>query len=280
MRKPIPVIHETADELKQRLQQERHPLHRQRLQAVYLLATGQARYRQDVAALLALDRNTVGHWLARYVPKGKRSPLTPEHLAQLQQALEQPNGVGSYGEIQQWIATTSVFSSATTPSTSWSAINCGPSSRYLVRVTQKNDEVVAAFCRDAAAHLRQVLPPQLTNPIKVWAGDESRFGLQPIRRRRITARCVEPIGRYQHRFENFYLYGLVAPPVEKASSLGFPSWMPSMCNSFWTHLRRHGQRASTSSASTMRAVIRPSLAHSRECHSPVSAAVRVGAQSG
>ncbi len=44
--------------------------------------------------------------LTLYVPNGKRSPLTPEHLAQLQQALEQPNGFGSYGEIQQWISTT------------------------------------------------------------------------------------------------------------------------------------------------------------------------------
>ncbi len=118
MRKPVPPIRESADELKQRLQQERHPLRQQRLQAVYLLATGQARYRQDVAALLGLDRNTVGHWLDRYaagglaallalyVPKGKRSPLTAEQLAQLQQALEQPKGFSSYGEIQQWIATT------------------------------------------------------------------------------------------------------------------------------------------------------------------------------
>ena len=118
MRKPIPPIRESADELKHRLKQERHPLRQQRLHAVYLLASGQARYRQEVAALLGLDRNTVGHWLdryaagglsallARYVPRGKRSPLTPAHRAALQQALEQPNGFASYGEIQRWIATT------------------------------------------------------------------------------------------------------------------------------------------------------------------------------
>jgi hypothetical protein len=93
MRKPVPPIRESADELKQRLKQERHPVRQQRLQALYLVASGHARYRPDVAALLGLDRNTVGHWLDRYaagglaallalyIPKGKRSPLTPEHLA-------------------------------------------------------------------------------------------------------------------------------------------------------------------------------------------------------
>lgn len=118
MRKPIPVIHESADELKERLKQERHPVRQQRLQALFLLASGQVRYRQQVATLLGLDRNTVGQWfnryaegglptlLALYVPAGKRSPLTPAQLAQLQQVLAQPHGFGSYSEIQRWINTT------------------------------------------------------------------------------------------------------------------------------------------------------------------------------
>ncbi len=42
-------------------------------------------------------------------------------------------------------------------------------------------------------------------PIEVWAMDESRFGLQTLRRRRITLRGVKPIGRYQHEFANFYV---------------------------------------------------------------------------
>ena len=41
--------------------------------------------------------------------------------------------------------------------------------------------------------------------------DERRFGLQTVQRRRITLRGVKPIGTYQHRFENFYLYGAVCP---------------------------------------------------------------------
>jgi transposase len=118
MRKPLPTIHESADELKHRLKQERHPARQQRLHALYLLASGQARFRQEVATLLGVDRNTIGRWLAQYerggldtllavyIPAGKRKPLTPAHLAQLQQALAQPAGFASYGAIRQWLADT------------------------------------------------------------------------------------------------------------------------------------------------------------------------------
>lgn len=37
--------------------------------------------------------------------------------------------------------------------------------------------------------------------------DESRFGLLSIQRRCLTIRGVKPITPYQHRFQNFYLYG-------------------------------------------------------------------------
>ncbi len=118
MRKAVPPIHESADHLKQLLKHERHPAKQQRLHALYVLASGQARYRQEVATLLGVDRNTVGRWLAQYaqgglsallavyVPAGKAPALTPEQLAHLQQALEQPEGFASYGAVRQWIATT------------------------------------------------------------------------------------------------------------------------------------------------------------------------------
>jgi transposase len=118
MRKAVPTIHESAAHLKQLLKHERQPAKQQRLHALYLLASGQARYRQEVATLLGVDRNTVGRWLAQYaqgglpallavyVPAGKAPALTSAQLAQLQQALEQPEGFASYGAIRQWIATT------------------------------------------------------------------------------------------------------------------------------------------------------------------------------
>jgi transposase len=118
MNKRIPVIHESTDELKQRLSQERHPGKRQRLHALYLLASGQARFRADLAALLAVDRNTIGRWLERYaqggldallnlyIPPGKPPALQPDQLAQLQQALQPPQGFASYDAVRQWLQTT------------------------------------------------------------------------------------------------------------------------------------------------------------------------------
>ncbi|MFN8475552.1 MAG: IS630 family transposase [Anaerolineae bacterium] len=62
---------------------------------------------------------------------------------------------------------------------------------------------LAAVARDHAT------PSAL--PLEVWAMDESRFGLHTVQRRRITSRGVKPVGRYQHDFDNFYIYGAVAP---------------------------------------------------------------------
>ncbi len=118
MNRTMPAIHESADALKVRLQQERDHRKRQRLHLLYLLASGQARRRSQAAALLGVDRNTIGRWLTQYtqggldalldiyVPAGKAPALAPAQLTQLQQRLAQPEGFASYGEIQQWIATT------------------------------------------------------------------------------------------------------------------------------------------------------------------------------
>lgn len=118
MNKRIPVILESADDLKQRLSQERDPTKHQRLHALYLLASGQARFRSDVAHLLAVSRNTVGRWLDRYahggldtlldrsVPPGKAPALQPDHVALLQQRLQHPQGFASYDDARQWIQET------------------------------------------------------------------------------------------------------------------------------------------------------------------------------
>jgi transposase len=47
--------------------------------------------------------------------------------------------------------------------------------------------------------------------VRVFSQDESRFGLLTVRRRRLTASGVQPIGTIQHVFEWFYIYGAVEP---------------------------------------------------------------------
>jgi transposase len=85
---------------------------------LYWLASGQAQTCQEVAQLLGVHRNTIGHWLARYeaggleallavyVPAGKPLSLPPDVLAALAQALRQPAGFASYEALRQWVQQT------------------------------------------------------------------------------------------------------------------------------------------------------------------------------
>lgn len=59
--------------------------------------------------------------------------------------------------------------------------------------------------------------------MRVFSQDESRFGLLTIRRRRLTARGVQPVGTIQHQFEWFYLYGAVAPNSGERFFLELPA---------------------------------------------------------
>jgi len=59
--------------------------------------------------------------------------------------------------------------------------------------------------------LRAAIPLANTCPVKVFSQDESRVGLLPVRRRRLTACGVQPLGTVQPVFDWFYVYGAVAP---------------------------------------------------------------------
>ena len=118
MRNALPVITEDAATLKKRVQHEHDSRRKSRLQMLYLLASGQAHTRQDVAQLLGVHRNTIGHWLAHYatggleallalyVPAGKPLSLPPHVLAAIARALQQPAGFASYEALRQWVKQT------------------------------------------------------------------------------------------------------------------------------------------------------------------------------
>ena len=56
----------------------------------------------------------------------------------------------------------------------------------------------------------------------MFSQDESRFGLLTIRRRRLTAYGVQPVGVVQHVFAWFYVYGAVAPTTGERFFLELP----------------------------------------------------------
>lgn len=118
MRHPVPIMHEETNSLKQRLQQEQHGRKTPRLQRRYLLASGPAQTRQEVAQLWGVPRQTIGHWLAIYetggleallavyVPAGTPVSLPQEVLDALAQALRQPAGFASHEALRQWVQQT------------------------------------------------------------------------------------------------------------------------------------------------------------------------------
>jgi hypothetical protein len=59
-------------------------------------------------------------------------------------------------------------------------------------------------------------------PVKVLAQDETRLGLQPLLRRRITACGVQPVAPVSPRFDNFYLFGAVEPTTGDSFFLELP----------------------------------------------------------
>jgi transposase len=118
MRHAIPPIHEAVAALKERLQHEHDGHKKPRLQMLYLLVSGQAHTRQDVARLLGVHRDTISRGLAvyaagglaalraTYVPPGKPVSLAPAVLASLEQALRRPEGFASYEALRQWVRRT------------------------------------------------------------------------------------------------------------------------------------------------------------------------------
>lgn len=115
MYRAMPAITEATDELKRLMKQERHPLKRQRLHMLYLIASEQARTRTALATLLGVNRETVGDWLRLYADGGRellltirtapgKAPILPASVvADLRAYLSHPAGVGSYAEARRWL---------------------------------------------------------------------------------------------------------------------------------------------------------------------------------
>lgn len=115
MNKALPEIVESVETLKERLRHETRSRQKQRLQALYLLKSSQAKSRTQVGELLGVSRRTVGEWLERYEKEGlerllqldthtnRAYSLTPEQEERLKQKLSESAGFPSYQAVQAWI---------------------------------------------------------------------------------------------------------------------------------------------------------------------------------
>ena len=118
MNKKVPDITESPEALKAHLRKSTQSHQTQRLSALYLLRSQQAKNRTQVAELLGVHRITVGHWLQAYeagglekllerrYPPGRVALLTEEQRSILRAELEKPEGFQSYVQIQRYIADT------------------------------------------------------------------------------------------------------------------------------------------------------------------------------
>jgi transposase len=113
----MPTITESAEALHQRMKQTKDVKQRQRLQALYLVVSGHARSRQELAALLGVHRHSVAAWLEAYAQGGldkmlsyqvprppDRSRITPTALAALHEHLKNPRGFAGYAQLRTWLA--------------------------------------------------------------------------------------------------------------------------------------------------------------------------------
>lgn len=117
MRIPLPEIHESLDDLQQRLRKCRDARLNMRLHLLVLIASGEVSTRQQAAERLAQHRNTIGRWLRVYQQEGLDALLTipsggaptgvrrvpPKALDALRRRLDEDNGFASYGEARQWL---------------------------------------------------------------------------------------------------------------------------------------------------------------------------------
>ena len=84
------------------------------------------------------------------------------------------------------------------------------------------------FQNEFTTTVQALIPRQPGLPLRLFVEDESRFGLLPVIRRRITLKGVKPIQPIQHVFENYYLYGAVEPSSGAAFFLEMP-FLDSQC---------------------------------------------------
>ena len=70
MKRKVSEITESVEDLKRLLRQAKKKHEVQRLNVLYLLKSGQAKNRLQVAKLLGVDRRSVGTWLAAYETGG------------------------------------------------------------------------------------------------------------------------------------------------------------------------------------------------------------------
>jgi transposase len=114
----LPEITQSADKLKKLVRKEQDAQIQRRYHMLLLLKTGEAESRSGAARHLGVHRNTIASWLELYEdgglegiqkvgepgPDPGQQSIPSEAMEKLKDRLSQPEGFGSYREIQRWLA--------------------------------------------------------------------------------------------------------------------------------------------------------------------------------
>jgi len=110
MKRKIPEIYDSIEDIEQIMKKEKRIRFYKRIQVLYMLKKEKARTVKGVADLLGLKRHTVGRWLRLYEKEGierllriNTSPNNPPRikgniLNKLKEKLSSPEGFNPYGE--------------------------------------------------------------------------------------------------------------------------------------------------------------------------------------
>lgn len=108
-------IRESAEQLKHLMHLQTNAGAKERLQVLYWLKSLQAQDISTAAQLVGRDRTTVQRWLLKYeaggiekliaarTGQGRKRKISATVSAALEARLQAPEGMSSYGEIQQWL---------------------------------------------------------------------------------------------------------------------------------------------------------------------------------
>ena len=223
-------ITESAEELKELMNDQTRAKFRERLQILYWIKTGRFRSLQDLSDYLGRSKSVIVKWLRTYRTQGlaallewnyhggRRSKLSEAVLDSLQQRLNDPMaGFNSYKEVKLWLFEEQGLEIP------YSTIH--RIVRYQLHAKLKVARPTSLHRDDTAVvDFKKKLPDRLelidilqnvqgnpTLPLRYWSQDESRIGLKTITRCILTALGVKPVGPMQWIFQSFYLYGAVEP---------------------------------------------------------------------
>jgi len=289
MKRKIPNISETLDELNTRVNKERKSDVKRRIHMLFLIKNGEISTRKELADHIRVHRNTIGNWLSMYQsggfdellkmktsgpPSGQHS-LPENILSALKERLEEPSGFGSYVELHTWleknygvkikyrtlhqIVRYRLKAKPKVPrkshvkkdeiqqtefrenlpdqlkelveSSSLAENSSENLSESLVESFAENTEDINAEDNAQGKTEAQFIESQdreNISSIRVFAQDESRFGLMPVIRKRITSYGTKPIQLVQFQFESYYIYGAVEPLTGDSFFLEMP-WLNSGC---------------------------------------------------